>query len=48
MSGIEILLAIAIGILGGAALRNLLDGSWVFGTLGIIAAAFVLYQVFYA
>lgn len=48
MSGTEILLAIAIGFLGGTALRDLLDGSWIFGTLGILVAAFVFYQVFYA
>lgn len=47
MSGIEILMALAIGYLGGNAVGKFLDGYWITGILTVVASVFVFYQVFY-
>lgn len=48
MTPIEVVLALAIGYLGGHAVRQYFNGSWILGTLTVIAAVFVFYQTFYA
>lgn len=47
MSGIEMLMAMAIGYLGGSAVGRFMDGYWITGILTVVASVFVFYQVFY-